>query len=177
MKKIALALTTAALLASASMASEFTTLKIGYEHASIGDNITGNGGVVGLDWMMPTTYLGNGTTTGIEIGFGLDFDIYQAKDDTTNDTDLYGGGDAKLLVGYRYENFSIDGGVGYGYTKVADSSYLLGMTYHAQAKYFFTDKYGMEVSYKGGDMSLETSAGSAPDVSTSYVGVSFIWKN
>jgi len=173
MKKILLGslLVASCLIGTAASADQGSEIHLGYNYISVdSSNSTGNEGVFGWNYALPLTVLGNGDTTGLELGFGWDIGVGSMSSDTDESNGFYSG-DAKIFIGYQYHGLHIRGGGGYGFLKVdgTNNSYT-GPEYTASLGYNFTKKYGVEVAYKGSTMSQT----GGPDVNFNNLGVSFI---
>jgi len=177
MKKILLSLLAISAITTAAFAGNPAEKHIGYNYVTLGEE-TGHGVGFGADYMVPV-FEAHGVK-GLEMGLGVNFDV-TALDTTVNSTtsSMIYGGDLEALVGYRYQDFNVRGGVGYDMTVVADSAYLHGVVFSASAGYEFTENWLFEVSYTvANDMSLESAGTSTgADIDKETVGFNLVWKN
>jgi len=115
---------------------------------------------------------------GIGFNFNVNFNQLDSSADSTSDYSY--GADAGLLVGYNFKTngvpINLKAGVGYDFEVLTSDTYYSGVIYTASLGYDFTDKYGVEVRYKTGDMTLETAAGSGPDFTVDTVSAMFVWR-
>jgi len=179
MKKILLSLSALmafGMLTTASAASDsaYTEKHLSYSYMDLGGS-TGSGVEFGAKFMVPTTLL-NTDKGGLEFGLGVNTQI-SAVDTKVNNTtsSIIYGVDADLYTAYTYDKVVLGAGVGYGMTVVADSAYVHGVLFSGSVEYRFTDTFGAKVEYKGGTMSLETTAGTGPDVDQSQVIAGITW--
>ncbi len=140
-------------------ADQGSEIHFGYNHVLVdnSNNTRGNEGLFGWNYILPLTVLGNGDTTGVEVGFGWDIGVGSIGGDTGGSNGFYNG-DAKIFIGYQYHGLHVRGGGGYGFLKIdgSNNSYT-GAEYIASLEYNFTKKYGVEVIYKGSSMSRSGS--------------------
>jgi len=163
----------AALGLTSASANSYIEKHIGYTYTTIGDE-SGSGVDFGAKLMFPTQLIDTGT---LEFGVGINAEISAVEIETAiNDSSsVVYGSDLQGYVGYKYGDIVLRGGVGYGGTVVTSDSYIHGVVYSGSVGYRFSDSFGAEVEYRGGSMSLETTAGTGPDVDQSQVVASVTW--
>jgi len=175
MKKILLSafaltalLTTGASAASNSVGvgGEFT---IGYVHSSLED-VNGNGVNISYNFNLPV-FTNGGTDKFFFVGGGFDVDMIAMDDGVTSDSSGLYGGEPKIYVGYNYGDFNVKAGAGYEWATI-DSTTLSGATVSASAGWYFSEKYGVEVTYKHGSMELDVPT--SPSLDMDNVGVNFV---
>jgi len=166
MKKILLSSLIGAMLISASaFASEGLSTKLGYSHTEL-ESVNGNGGVFGMDYVIPLKVLGNGRTSGLETGFGFNLGA------GVIDSNGYYNGDADIFIGYQYQGVNVRGTVGYGFLKVESTSSMHGPLYGGSVGYDFSEKWGVEAVYKTG----KYSPAAGPDLDITYTGLNIVWR-
>jgi len=173
MKKIILSTLVGTLCLMGSVASandKGTQLHLGYEHLDL-ESYNGNGGVFGVNYVVPLKVLGEGVNSSVEVGTGIDLGFGSTK--VLNGSEGFYNGDAALFVGYQYKQFNVRGTVGYSFIKVGNSSNrLYGALYGGSVGWNITKNWGIQAVYKDG--SVKHSSG--PDVDVSYTGLNIVWK-
>ncbi len=159
MRKIALALITAATLGTTvSMASStddrLIDVTLGYSYLDLGNDTTGQGGVIGWDFAFPLS------NKNIELGFNMNFDFYSLSSNDSTYQSLVGGANVNGTAGYRFFDgkMKVEGGLGYQYLSLADSFYLAGFQYSGSLQYKVNKTFTLEAIYTAA--SLEPSIGS-----------------
>jgi len=143
---------------------------IGYSNISMGED-SGHGANFGFDFAIPI--FGADKIQGFNVGLGVEVEGASIDNSTGGSTGVWGG-NGKAFVGYNFKDFNVRAGGGYQYLSINDSSYVDGFVMTSSAGWNFSEKYGIQVTYKTGDLSLN---GSGPDISTDIIGVSFVFHN
>jgi hypothetical protein len=172
MKKILIAtIMSLGMIGSAASANELIGgMHIGYSNISVGD-ASGHGMNLGYDFGIPvfTEDKNKGFNIGAEV------EVQGAVMDETDEvSSSVGGGTVGLFVGYNYKKVYARVGGDYQYLSIADSTYVSGFVPNVRAGYQFTDKYGIEVSYKTGSLDLN---GDGPGIDVDTIGISFTFHN
>ena len=112
----------------------------------------------------------------IIIGAGFDINFNSLGEDMLGSSFTYGM-DGKLITGYKFTNrFNAKIGIGYDWEMITGSAYYSGMIYTASAMYAFSERYGVELEYRGGDMTISTAAGDSDSFNTGNVALNFVWR-
>ena len=158
MRKIALALITAATLGTttsiASSTYPLVDVIVGYSYLDLGNNTTGQGGVFGWDFAFPMS------NKNIELGFDMNFDFYSLSSDDSSYQSLVGGGNVNGTAGYRFLDgkMKAEAGLGYQYISLSDSYFLTGFQYSGSLQYKLSKTFTLEAIYTAA--SLDPSIGS-----------------
>jgi len=175
MKKILLStLATIALIGTTLTANEsgfIVEQHIGYTNISM-ENESGHGANLGFDFAIPI--FGANKTNGLNIGLGIEVEGASIDSSTGSGSVGVYGGTGKGFLGYNYKDFNVRVGGGYQYLKITEASYADGFVMTSSAGWNFSEKFGVQVTYKTGDLSLN---GSGPDIKTDTVGINFVFHN
>jgi len=166
MKKILLAAIMALGFGASSVSASdlIGGMNIGYTNMDIG-GVSGNGGHLGYDFGIPIfTEDKNGFNVGAEIELQ-----WVVMDDSTNVDSSVGGATGGLFIGYYKDGFWGRVGGDYQYLAITDSAYVSGFVPNIRAGWDFSDRFGVEVSYKTGTLDLN---GDGPGVDVDTIGIS-----
>ena len=176
----------AILLTSNLLSYDVADKHFGINLVSIGDN-SGKGFSYGTNKMWSIDFLTNQfeSTEKFKIGneylVGVGFDIDYTNIDVSPTNDFVYGGDMKMYIGYDFRNqfkqpFNVKLGLGYDVTVVSSNVYYSGMIYTASTTYDFTDKFGIELNYKRGELDLSLANGTGDSSTKSSFGFNLIFR-
>lgn len=182
MKKILALITTATILTLNLSAYELPDKHIGINLVSIGDS-SGKGLTFGIEKMWKISYLGVESNdkyiNSITVGGGIDLDYTSITSSPINDF-VYGG-DMQILFGYDFKKsfnqpFEVKVGFGYDATIISSNSHFKGMIFTTSTTYNFTDKFGIELAYKRGELELSNNSINGIKSTKSSFGFNLVWR-